>query len=114
MRAGLVRHEEKGTTLEPTTHPDLIALGHVLRARMDRTLDAEMEAARSAAQRRRSLRDRLLTAEDADAVVVIGTADGSVHGGPIAAVGTDHIALVVAGRTRALPLHQITSVEVCG
>ena len=81
---------------------------------MDRTLDAEMEAARAAAQRRRSLRDRLLTAEDGEAVVVIGTADGTVHGGRISAVGTDHVAVEVAGRTRAIPLHQITSVEVCG
>lgn len=73
-----------------------------------------MEAARSAAQRRRSLRDRLLTTEDAGDLVLVGTADGVVHGGRVSAVGTDHIALEVAGRTRAIPLHQITSVEVCG
>jgi hypothetical protein len=79
---------------------------------MDRTLDAEMEAARAAAQRRRSLRDRLLTAEDARARVMIGTSDGVVHAGIATAVGTDHVAIDVDGRTRAIPLHQITSVEV--
>lgn len=81
---------------------------------MDRTLDAEMEAARAAAQRRRSLRDRLLTAEDAAEVVLVATADGAMHGGRIAAVGTDHVALTVDGRTRVIPIHQITSLEVCG
>lgn len=79
---------------------------------MDRTLDAEMEAARAAAQRRRSLRDRLLSAEDGGVIVVIGTSDGTVHGGPVSAVGTDHVALDIAGRVRAIPLHQITSLEV--
>ena len=80
---------------------------------MDRTLDAEMEAARAAAQRRRTLRDRLLTAEDAAGIVVIGTTDGAVHGGRITAVGTDHVALAIGDRTRAIPIHQITSFEVC-
>lgn len=80
---------------------------------MDRTLDAEMEAARAAAQRRRSLRDRLLTAEDAGELVIVATSDGVTHGGRVVAVGTDHVALEVGGRTRALPLHQITSLEVC-
>lgn len=105
--------EEKGTTLEPTSHPDLVALGRVLRARMDRTLDAELEAARAAAQRRRSLRDRLLEAEDVGGVSLIGTADGAVHAGPVMAVGTDHVAIQVTGRMRSIPLHQITSLEVC-
>lgn len=80
---------------------------------MDRTLDAELEAARAAAQRRRSLRDRLITAEDLGGVVLIGTADGAVHAGRVEAVGTDHVALMVTGRVRAIPLHQITSLEVC-
>ena len=79
---------------------------------MDRTLDAEMEAARAAAQRRRSLRDRLLTAEDAAAEVLIGTADGAVHGGKISAVGTDHIALEGTGRSRIIAISHITSMEV--
>lgn len=79
---------------------------------MDRTLDAEMEAARAAAQRRCSLRDRLLTAEDASQQVVVTTSDGAVHGGRISAVGTDHITIEVSGRTRIVALLHVTSVEV--
>lgn len=84
-----------------------------MRARLDRTLDAEMEAARAAVQRRRNLRDRLLTAEDASQAVVLGTVDGVVHAGRLTAVGTDHIAIDVAGRSRVLAIQHITSFEVC-
>ncbi len=78
---------------------------------MDRTLDSEMEAARAAARRRRSLRDRLLMAEDAAEIVVVTTVDGSVHAGRIRSVGSDHVDLDMAGRSRILPLQHITSIE---
>jgi len=50
-------------------------------------------------------------AEDGGVIALISTADGVVHGGTVTAVGTDHVAISVAGRTRAIPLHQITSLE---
>jgi hypothetical protein len=58
---------------------------------MDRTLDAELDAARTAARRRRTLRDRLLDAEDSAAPVVVWISDGSALHGVIEGVGTDHV-----------------------
>lgn len=78
---------------------------------MDRTLDAEMEAARAAARRRRSLRDRLLDAEDRSAAVVISTVDGSVHHGRVEAVGSDHVALAGSDTTIAIAIEHVIVVE---
>jgi hypothetical protein len=78
---------------------------------MDRTLDAEMEAARAAARRRRSLRDRLLDAEDRTAVLIISTVEGATHRGVVAAVGLDHVDLTQADASIAIPLQHITSVS---
>ena len=100
----------EGTTLDSVTHPDLVALGRVLRDRMDRTLDAEMEAARAAARRRRSLRDRLLDAEDRSAVLTISTVEGVSHRGVVDAVGLDHVDLIQSDASIAIPLQHITSV----
>ncbi len=100
----------EGTTLDSITHPDLVALGRVLRDRMDRTLDAEMEAARAAARRRRSLRDRLLDAEDRSTVLTISTVEGASHRGVVDAVGLDHVDLIQSDASVAIPLQHITSV----
>lgn len=97
--------------MDSLAHPDLVALGRVLRERMDRTLDAEMAAARAAARRRLSLRDHLLAAEDASRLVTIETVDGAIHAGMLEAVGTDHVELVLSGRSRIVAIDHITSIE---
>lgn len=100
--------------MEPSGHPDLVRLGRSLRDRMDGTLEAEMEAARSSARRRRSLRDLLLLAEDAGAEVRLTAADGLSHAGRVAAVGSDHVE-IASGRTRRIvALAQVVSVEMKG
>jgi len=77
--------------MDPFDHPDLVHLGRRLRNRLDDTLDAEQYAARAAARRRRSLRDRLLDAEDRTEQVVVSTTDGHVYRGVVDAVGVDHV-----------------------
>ena len=83
----------RGDLLDPVRHPDLVALGRSLRERMDQTLDAEMAAARAASRRRRSVRDRLLDAEDAEWTIAVGLIDGTVVRGVVDAVGLDHLDL---------------------
>ena len=101
----------KGTVLDSVTHPDLVALGRTLRERMDRTLDAEMEAARAAARRRRTLRDVALEAEDRQAEVLVTTTNGAVHQGVIRAVGADHLDLD-DGESIAVAFHHVVSVAI--
>lgn len=101
----------KGSDLDSVAHPDLVALGRAMRARMDQTLDAEMEAARASARRRRSLRDRLLEAEDSGMIVVVGTADGSAHRGFVEAVGVDHVELAHADVRLTIALAHICVIE---
>lgn len=78
---------------------------------MDRTLDAEMEAARSAARRRLSVRDRLLDAGDRSAVLVLATINGSVYRGVVEAVGVDHVELIHAGGCILVAIQHITVIE---
>jgi hypothetical protein len=79
---------------------------------MDRTLEAEMEAARCAARRNRSLRDVLLAAEDGAEAVRVTAVDGMVHAGRVAAVGSDHVELVHDTVRRIVGLTHIVSVEM--
>jgi hypothetical protein len=78
---------------------------------MDRTLEAEMEAARAAARRMRALRDVLIAAEDRGSNVLLGAADGSVHSGTITAVGADHIEISNHSGCRILALTHLVSLE---
>lgn len=97
--------------MDPLDHPDLERLGRVLRRRLDDTLEAEQVAARAAARRRRSIRDRLLDAEDRIEVVVISTVDGQLHRGVVEAVGIDHVVVLDGDCERFLALHHIVSLE---
>jgi len=97
--------------VEPNGHPDLVHIGRLLRERMDRTLEAEMEAARAAARRTRALRDVLLAIEDRGSRVVLSATDGSIHSGVITAVGADHIEVSNASGQRVISLTHLVSVE---
>ncbi|HLA66500.1 MAG TPA: hypothetical protein VJP05_03305 [Acidimicrobiia bacterium] len=98
--------------MESNGHPDLVHIGRVLRERMDRTLDAEMEAARAAARRSRTTRDMLLAAEDRGDRVHLLSDDGSTHVGTITAVGADHLEITRDGTARIVVLSHLVSVEV--
>lgn len=97
--------------METNGHPDLIHIGRLLRERMDRTLEAEMEAARAAARRTRTLRDVLLAIEDRGSRVLVSATDGSIHSGTVTAVGADHLELSNPAGHRILALLHIVSVE---
>jgi hypothetical protein len=79
---------------------------------MDRTLEAEMEAARCAARRNRSLRDLLLAAEDGEEAIRVTAVDGMLHRGRVEAVGADHVEIVHDTVRRVVSLAHIVSVEV--
>lgn len=98
--------------MESNGHPDLVHIGRVLRERMDRTLEAEMEAARAAARRSRSTRDLLLAAEDRRARVHLTSDDGSTHVGVVTAVGADHVELTRDHQLRVVQLAHVVSVEL--
>jgi hypothetical protein len=97
--------------VETSGHPDLVRLGRSLRDRMDRTLEAEMEAARSAARRSRSLREVFLAAEDGAVDVRVTAADGLLHAGRVTAVGTDHIELSRGDTRCTVALAHVVTVE---
>ena len=97
--------------METNGHPDLVHIGRLLRERMDRTLEAEMEAARAAARRTRALRDVLLTIEDRGSRVVVSADDGAIHSGTVTAVGADHLELSHTAGRRIIALQHVVSVE---
>lgn len=97
--------------VDPFGHPDLQRLGRTLRNRLDDTLIAEQEAARSAALRRRTLRDRLIESADREERVVVGTSDGHALSGVVIAVGVDHLVLADDVRERYVALAHIVTLE---
>lgn len=97
--------------MDPLHHPDLELLGRALRERFDETLDAEQHAARAAARRRRSLRDRLLEAEDRTEQVVLSTVDGHFCRGVVDAVGADHVVVVDGDTERFVAIAHIVALE---
>ena len=99
--------------VEAGTHPDLVGIGRELRRQLDATLLAEQHAARAAAVRRTTLRDRMLNLADASATALVATADGHMHRGIIESVGADHITVRDDATSRLIMLRSIVSVEVC-
>lgn len=97
--------------MDPMGHPDLVRLGRTLRNRLDDTLDAEQAAARAAARRRLTLRDRLLDSEDRTEHVVLTTSDGQIHRGLVEAVGVDHVVVIDGPTERFIAINHIITVE---
>jgi hypothetical protein len=97
--------------MDPRQHPDLARLGRQLRERLDDTLEAEQHAARAVALRRRTMRDRLLEAEDRTESVVVSAGDGQLYRGIIVAVGADHIVLADGEQERFVSLDHLVTAE---
>jgi hypothetical protein len=97
--------------MDPFGHPDLERLARTLRTRLDETLDAEQSAARSAALRRRSLRDRFIEAEDRAQVVIVSSVDGQTSRGTITAVGIDHVVVTDGHGEKSLAIAHVVSME---
>lgn len=98
--------------MDPLRHPDLEQLGRSLRHRLDDTLEAEQSAARASARRRRTLRDRLLEAEDRIEQVVLSMVDGNLYRGTVDAVGVDHVVILDGDVERYVASAHITAIEV--
>lgn len=80
--------------MDPYTHPDLIEISDTLHRQMDAVLAAEQEAAAITMRRRRTIRDRLLRAEDRNEAITVTDGRSSWEGN-VSAVGADHLALQV-------------------
>lgn len=93
-------------------HPDLRALSRRLRLEMDETLRAEQFAARVSAQRRSTIRDRFLLAEDKAERLNIEAAGGSDICGTIVAVGVDHVVVADRGRICWVALQHVIAVRI--
>jgi len=96
----------------PDSHPDLRELGRRLRLELDETLRAEQYAARVAARRRSTLRDRLLLAEDRGERAYLALADGRDVTGHISAVGADHVVITQAGQGTWVALNHIAALRL--
>lgn len=103
---------ESRRDMDPFSHPDLERLGRTLRDRLDETLNAEQTAARSAARRRRTLRDSLLECEDRSDTVVVSAIDGQTYRGIVEAVGVDHVVLVDSGRATHIAIAHVVSMGI--
>ncbi len=97
--------------MDPLRHPDLEHLSRVLRDRLDDTLETEQAAARAAVRRRRTLRDRLLEAEDRTEQVVLSTSDGHFYRGSVDAVGVDHVVILDGDIERYVAIAHIVALE---
>ena len=95
--------------MDPLRHPDLIDLSRHLRRQWERVADAEQAAARATWLRRRTLRDRLIDAEDRSEHTTIWCIDGRSPSGIVLSVGSDHVVLRTGERNRFILLHQIVS-----
>lgn len=96
--------------MDPSTHPDLIEISHTLQRQMDAVLAAEHEAAAITMRRRRTIRDRLVRAEDCSEQVTVWNGTQSWQG-TLLAVGADHIAIATGATEVFLLLEACTAVE---
>jgi hypothetical protein len=98
--------------MDPLRHPDLVEISRHLRLQLAQVLEAEQEAAAITLRRRRTIRDRLLDAEDRNEVVEVGCVAGNMRSGKVWAVGVDHVVLELKGRRAYIAIPHIVSVEV--
>lgn len=97
--------------MDPFGHPDLDRLARSMRLRLDETLDAEQSAARVAADRRSTMRDRLIMLVDRGQAVVVAMSDGHLASGIASAVGVDHLVVATDRGDVVIVITHIVSVE---
>lgn len=95
--------------MDPLRHPDLVDITRRLRRQWEQVVDAEQAAARATWRRRRSLRDRLIDAEDRSEHATLWCMDGRSAAGTVQAVGSDHVVIQSGDRHRFVLLHQIVA-----
>lgn len=95
--------------MDPLRHPDLVEISRTLRHQLDAVLDAEQQAARATLRRRRTIRDRLLEAEDRQEVIDLTLANGDSFSGRLIAVGADHVVVLGSTTETFAFLEQVTS-----
>ncbi len=95
---------------DPLRHPDLVDLGRELRKRFAAVSSAEQEAAAAVRRRRRTLRDRLLDAEDRNDRIRVWTA-AATFSGTVEAVGADHLVIATTASELTIGLDHIVGVE---
>jgi hypothetical protein len=79
--------------MDPLRHPDLIEITHRLRTQYERIVQAEQDAAVVMRERRRTLRDLLIEAEDRGERVRLKTSAGTTIEGTPNGVGLDHVTI---------------------
>lgn len=105
------RRDDETAGDDLAAHPDLNALGRRLRFEMDETLRAEQHAARISAQRRATVRDRLILAEDRSELLEIEVANSGAISGSVLAVGADHVVVARGGRQCWVALQHIITLR---
>ena len=98
--------------MDPLRHPDLIEISRRLRVQLAEVLEAEQEAAAITLQRRSTIRDRLLDADDRRDAVRVTCVDGTTKTGLIGAVGVDHVLLELEGVAVYVGIAHIVAIEV--
>lgn len=95
--------------MDPLRHPDLVDISRTLRRQLDAVLDAEQQAARATLRRRRTLRDRLLEAEDRQEIIDLTLTNGDSFAGRLIAVGADHVLVLGSGTETFALLERVAS-----
>lgn len=99
--------------MDPLRHPDLIEISRKLRHQLEVVLAAEQEAAAATLRRRRTVRDRLLEAEDRGEDVSLVLASGPPLNGTVTAVGADHAVIGTPSGAQFVSLSHIVAMGVC-
>lgn len=98
--------------MDPLRHPDLIEISRRLRLQLAQVLEAEQEAAAINLRRRRTIRDRLLDAEDRGEAIRVTCADGAQRTGQVGAVGVDHVMLMNDEMVAFVSIPHIAAIDV--
>lgn len=97
--------------MDPLRHPDLVDISRRLRHHLQMVLEAEQEAAAVTLRRMRTLRDRLLDAEDRREEVRLSRADRRCVNGRVTAVGVDHVVIDTGGNWEYVALVHLVAVR---